>query len=255
MKLLKTIALCVAAIFLFEGNAFGQLTVDSVALEAEVLVTNNAGQSFTDSFLVNDFDSSDAVQAETEFLMPLPEFHSANATVEATRLGNTFQVFALAFADVNFNLFADDFLTGGFAEATGSATIDFTLDSPYSFTLVSVVSDDTAPIDLQVDSSSTVSLIRLADDSLIDPLTETALAPGSYSFVTTIALSASPDALFLPLPPGSFFGEASGSISASSSLSLTAVPEPSGTLLLGLIGCCSVLLRRRRLVKNPHEPN
>lgn len=252
MKLLKTIALCVAAIFLFEGKVFGQVSVDSVALEAEVLVTNNAGQSFTDSFLVNDFDSSDAVQAETEFLMPFPEGHSANATVEATRLGNTFQVFALAFADVNFNFIADDFLTGGFAEATGSATIDFTLDSPYSFTLVS---DDTAPIDLQVDSSSTVSLIRLADDSLIDPLTETALAPGSYSFVTTIALSASPDALFLPLPPGSFFGEASGSISASSSLSLTAVPEPSGTLLLGLIGCCSVLLRRRRLVKNPHEPN
>ena len=252
MKLLKTIALCVAAIFLLQGKVFGQVSVDSVALEAEVLVTNNAGQSFTDSFLVNDFDSSDAVQAETEFLMPLPEFHSANATVEATRLGNTFQVFALAFADVNFNFIADDFLTGGFAEATGSATIDFTLDSPYSFTLVS---DDTAPIDLQVVSSSTVSLIRLADDSLIDPLTETVLAPGSYSFVTTIALSASPEALFLSLPPGSFFGEASGSIAASSSLSLTAVPEPSGTLLLGLIGCCSVLLRRRRLVKNPHEPN
>jgi len=252
MKLLKTIALCVAAIFLLEGNAFGQLTVDSVALEAEVLVTNNAGQSFTDSFLVNDFDSSDAVQAETDFGMLPPEFHAANATVEATRLGNTFQVFALAFADVNFNFIADDFSTGGFAEATGSATIDFTLDSPYNFTLVG---DDTASFDFQVDSSSTVSLIRLSDDSLIDPLTETALAPGSYSFVTTIALSASPEALFLPLPPGSFFGEASGSTSASSSLSLTAVPEPSGSLLLGLIGCCGVLLRRRRLVKNPHEPN
>lgn len=183
--------------------------------------------------------------AETGFLRPLPESHSSTAVVRAERstlFGEGFRVFANADADVNFNLFQEDFAGGGFAGATGSATIDFTLNSPHYFTVSGLPQD---PVyDPEVSATSAVNLIRLVDDSLVDPLSETVLTPGSYRFLTSIELSINPELESFE-PPVSYFGEAAGSVLVNPSLSLTAVPEPSASVLVWLLASCGLSLRRR----------
>ena len=234
--------LCIAMICLGNGTAFTQLTVDSVTLQGEVLVTNNADQDFIDGFLVNDFDNTLAVQASTGFGRPLPEFHSSFATVEAVHAANVFNVNAFATADVNFNLLQDDINVGGFASATGSATIDFTLSAPHFFGLGGAL--ETQIFDPEFEAISTVSLIRIADGNLIDPVNDDVLASGSYRFSTTIDLSVFPTIETFDSPP-LFFGEAIGDVSVSPSLTLTAVPEPSASLLAGFLASCIASLRRR----------
>ena len=224
-------------------SALGQVVVDSVTLQGQVEVTNNAAQVFTDSFLVNDFDNSDAVQIATEFLMPLPEFHSSSLTVEATRVGDEFQVFASGLAEVNFNIFQEDLSVGGIAEASGSATIDFTLDAPYLFSLSGPSVQPVAPSG-DFFSTSTVSLTRVDSGSLIDSLSDSLLLPGSYRFLTTVDLTVSPNAIVLDSPP-SFIGEAQGQVFEAPNLSLTAVPEPSASVLTGLITGLGFFRRRR----------
>ena len=240
MMLFNKVILCVALICTFGESTLGQVVVDSVTLQGQALVTNNAGASFTDSFLVNDFDASDAVQANAFFSEPLPEFHSSSIRVEASRLGNTFEVFASGSADINFNIEEDNFSNEISANGSGSATIDFTLDSPHLFTLSSEDNSNT-------NSSSTISLTRLSDDRLIDPFNENSLLPGSYRFSAAIELTVSSfgNAGFFESPP-SFFGFVADSVAATPRLSLTAVPEPSTAVLSALIACWGVLQRRRR---------
>ena len=207
-------------------------------------VTNNAGEEFTDSFLVNEFDRTD-VLAEAEFSMPLPEFYSADITVQAIRTFNGFpatgafngfDVFSTGIAEVSYNIEGVDFVNGGTAEILGFATIDFTLDSPSSFIFYDGLTD------FSLEANSDGSLIQLDDGRQIDLFSMETLLPGSYRFSTMVDLLVAPG----PEALGSMaFADRTDSFLGSSGLIFNTVPEPSTSVLLGLVIGCGALFRRR----------